>query len=242
MNTGTTNLVPFQFEDHLVRIQTDEQGNPWFNANDVCGVLGYANPRKAIDDHVDPEDVTKRDTLTAGGTQQQNHLNESGVYALIFGSTLPTAKRFKRWVTAEVLPSIRKTGIYAIDQAHSTHTLPLAEYVGIMRRLAELESFRSETLHKQLEQARAILQKNPVHPPRAVAPTRKNPNGIPPLTPEYQIFIDHYLATGNATQAYRLMCGDNLPDKRKTINQHASRTKQRFIQWGYLPVGGGDRA
>ena len=112
----TNQLIPFDFEEHPVRVVLDEHGAPWFNAGDVCRVLGYANPRDAVATHVDPEDVGKRDTLTSGGVQQANYINESGLYALIFGSTKPEAKRFKRWVTGEVLPTIRKTGGYGTDR------------------------------------------------------------------------------------------------------------------------------
>lgn len=86
---------------------------PWFIGKDVATALGYSNPRKALNDHVDSEDkgVTKCDTL--GGAQGMTVINESGVYALIFGSKLPTAKKFKHWVTSEVLPDIRKHGLYA---------------------------------------------------------------------------------------------------------------------------------
>ena len=115
MNT----LTPFQFETHTLRVQLDDAGQSWFNANDVCEALELTNPRKALSDHVDSEDVTKRDTLTAGGTQAMSYVNESGLYALILGSTKESAKRFKRWVTSEVLPSIRKTGSYT-----TTPTLP----------------------------------------------------------------------------------------------------------------------
>lgn len=107
-----SNIIPFNFENHSIRVCLDENNAPWFNAKDVCGVLGYSNARKSVADHVDSEDVTKRDTLTEGGIQQTNHINESGLYALILGSNQPDAKRFKRWVTHDVLPSIRKTGSY----------------------------------------------------------------------------------------------------------------------------------
>lgn len=85
---------------------------PWFVGKDVAEALGYSNPRKAIGDHVHEDDkgVTKCDTL--GGRQDLVIINESGLYALIFGSKLESAKRFKHWVTSEVLPSIRKTGAY----------------------------------------------------------------------------------------------------------------------------------
>lgn len=107
-----TNILPFEFESHAVRVCIDDAGQPWFNANDVCVVLEFSNPRQAIESHVDEEDVQKLDALTPGGRQRQNHVNESGLYALILGSTKDAAKRFKRWVTSEVLPSIRKTGSY----------------------------------------------------------------------------------------------------------------------------------
>ena len=107
-----TKLAVFSFGNHEIRTTTDEHGEAWFVANDVCAALELANPRKALTDHVDPEDVTQSDTLTAGGKQLTNHVNESGLYALIFGSRKQSAKLFKRWVTSEVLPAIRKNGQY----------------------------------------------------------------------------------------------------------------------------------
>ncbi|MBF0140239.1 MAG: hypothetical protein HQL74_08160 [Magnetococcales bacterium] len=109
-------LIPFDFEENPVRVTLDEHGAPWFHAGDICRILGHGNPRQVVESHVDPEDVQKCDTLTAGGVQQANYVNESGLYALIFGSTKPEAKRFKRWVTGDVLPAIRKTGGYGTDQ------------------------------------------------------------------------------------------------------------------------------
>lgn len=91
-------------------------GEPYFVGRDVAEILGYSNSRKALADHVDEEDkgVTKCDTL--GGTQEMTVINESGLYSLILGSKLPTARRFKRWVTSEVLPTIRRHGVYAVDE------------------------------------------------------------------------------------------------------------------------------
>ena len=109
-----TAIIPFQFEAHAVRVQVDDLGQPWFNATDVCDALEMGNPSQAIKSHVDAEDLQKLETLTAGGRQRQNHVNESGLYALILGSTKDAAKRFKRWVTSEVLPAIRKTGAYSV--------------------------------------------------------------------------------------------------------------------------------
>lgn len=99
---------------------------PWFVGKDVAEALGYSNSRKALADHVHEDDkgVTKCDTL--GGKQDLTIINESGLYALIFGSKLESAKRFKHWVTSEVLPSIRKTGSYQTAQPKGKELLALA--------------------------------------------------------------------------------------------------------------------
>lgn len=94
----------------------DQNGEPWFVGKDVAAALGYSNHRKALIDHVDEQDkgVTKCDTL--GGSQEVTVINESGLYSLIFGSKLEGAVRFKRWVTSEVLPTLRKTGSYMMPK------------------------------------------------------------------------------------------------------------------------------
>ena len=100
-----------------VRTVTIEE-EPWFVGKDVAVALGYENHRKALSDHVDPEDKLQGDGVTIrdpmGREQHPTVINESGLYALIFGSKLESAKRFKHWVTHEVLPAIRKTGSYSI--------------------------------------------------------------------------------------------------------------------------------
>ena len=93
-------------------------GEPWFVGKDIAAALGYSNPRDAISKHVDDEDknsVAIRDGNK--GNPNQVIINESGMYSLILSSKLEGAKRFKRWVTSEVLPSIRKTGAYATNSA-----------------------------------------------------------------------------------------------------------------------------
>lgn len=138
------NIVPFNFENKQVRVVVDEHGDPWFNANDVCAALNYGNPRDAISAHVDQEDVGKRDTLSAGGKQQSNHVNESGLYALIFGSTKKESKSFKKWVTSEVLPTIRKTGSYQMPNIFKAtpnptlvDTLFFAQAAAVFLRVSE---------------------------------------------------------------------------------------------------------
>ncbi len=90
-------------------------GEPWFVGKDVAVALGYTNPLKAVRDHVDEEDKGVNDSFTPGGKQKIVIINESGLYSLILSSKLEGAKRFKRWVTTEVLPSIRKHGAYMTD-------------------------------------------------------------------------------------------------------------------------------
>ena len=109
-------LKLFNFKSHEVRtlLINDE---PYFVGKDVTEILGYKNPRDAIQKHVDDEDknsVAIRDGNK--GNPNQTVINESGVYALIFGSKLPSAKKFKHWVTSEVLPQIRKSGAYLTDK------------------------------------------------------------------------------------------------------------------------------
>ncbi len=115
-----SSLSVFSFEKQSVRtLGTPEI--PLFVAIDVAKALGYSQPAKSVNDRVDPEDLIKAEIDTNGGRQTVNCVNESGLYALIFGSKLESAKRFKRWVTTEVLPAIRKQGYYAgpdyIDEA-----------------------------------------------------------------------------------------------------------------------------
>ena len=90
-------------------------GVPWFAATDVTRILGYKNCCKAIADHVDEEDKGITKCTTVGGMQNLTIINESGVYSLIVSSKMPDARRFKHWVTHEILPSLRKTGAYAVN-------------------------------------------------------------------------------------------------------------------------------
>ena len=99
------------FGDQLIRtVKLNEE--PWFVGKDVTNALGYQNTNKALNDHVDNEDKGVVKISTLGGMQNAVVINESGIYSLIFNSKLETARQFKRWVTNEVLPAIRKTGGY----------------------------------------------------------------------------------------------------------------------------------
>lgn len=119
---------------------------PWLVGKDVAEALGYSNPRKAISNHVDAEDrgVTKCDTL--GGPQEMTIINESGLYALVLSSKLPKAKEYRRWVTSEVLPSIRKHGLYATAE---TAERLLSDPDFVIRLFTEIKA--EKEMRKQLE-------------------------------------------------------------------------------------------
>lgn len=102
-------------------------GEPWFVGKDVAQCLGYTNPSKALADHVDDDDKLNNKTLSSLGQRGGWLINESGMYALIFGSKLEKAREFKRWVTSEVLPTLRKTGHYEVAADQSVNQL-LAEF------------------------------------------------------------------------------------------------------------------
>ena len=132
-------------------------GEPWFVGKDVAGALGYTNSRKALSDHVYDEDkgVTKCDTL--GGAQNIAIINESGVYSLIMGSKLPSARKFKHWVTSEVLPAIRKHGMYAVDDLIANPDLAIQAFTALKE-----EREKRKALEAQMKvQAKQIEEMQP---------------------------------------------------------------------------------
>lgn len=106
-------ITIWNYDNMAVRtIEID--GTAWFVGKDVADALGYANTQKAIRDHVDEDDKLTERIVLSGQNREAIIINESGVYSLIFGSKLESAKKFKRWVTSEVLPAIRQKGTYSI--------------------------------------------------------------------------------------------------------------------------------
>lgn len=129
-------LIPFQFQSLTIRtVVIDDE--VWWVGKDVCEALGYSNPNDAIKQHC--KGVAKRYPLpTAGGMQEIRILAESDVMRLMINSTLPAAAPFERWVFEEVLPSIRKTGGYAVKQKESTTVIPAAKEFTALFRVARL--------------------------------------------------------------------------------------------------------
>lgn len=138
-------------------VRTVEHGNDvWFVGKDVALILGYTNPNEALTDHVDEEDKLNSKTLSsfplALGQRGGWLINESGLYSLVLSSKLPTARKFKRWVTSEVLPSIRKTGGYALPK----------DYPAALRALADAEEIKLRLLAENQQQAQVIADFEPI--------------------------------------------------------------------------------
>ena len=127
-------------------------GEPWLVGKDVATALGYTNPRKALIDHVDDEDkntVTIRDGIP--GNPNMTVINESGLYSLVLSSKLPDAKKFRRWVTSEVLPSIRRNGGYIAGQESLTDMELLAKAFLVARKTIDERNARIRELEVQSE-------------------------------------------------------------------------------------------
>ena len=137
------------------KVRTIEiDGEPYFVGKDVAEILGYSNPRKAIIDHVDEEDKTGGVTIcdSIGREQSPMCINESGLYSLILSSKLPKAKEFKRWVTSEVLPSIRKTGTYSTPHMSEMEMIAkLASNAVNMEKALEEQNKRIEKLENKAD-------------------------------------------------------------------------------------------
>ena len=130
-------------------------GEPYFVGKDVAEILGYANASKALIDHVDDEDKLNNETLSSLGQRGGWLINESGLYSLILSSKLPNVKKFKRWVTSDVLPAIRKTGIYSIQSKPDSYTIedPAAR----ARRWAE-EYEEKKALEAKIEEQKPLVE------------------------------------------------------------------------------------
>ena len=130
-------------------------GEPYFVGKDVAEILGYANASKALIDHVDDEDKLNNETLSSLGQRGGWLINESGLYSLILSSKLSNAKKFKRWVTSEILPAIRKTGSYSIQSKPDSYTIedPAAR----ARRWAE-EYEEKKALEAKIEEQKPLVE------------------------------------------------------------------------------------
>lgn len=144
------NLKVFENEEFGSIRTLEINSKPYFVGKDVAEVLGYERPTKAIADRVDSEDkdeIPIQDSI--GRMQKTPVINESGLYSLILSSKLPTAKKFKRWVTSEVLPSIRKTGMYATDELLNNPDLAIKAFTALKEEREKNKLFTEENAKKQ---------------------------------------------------------------------------------------------
>lgn len=139
----------------------DIDGEPWLVGKDVATALGYQNPSKALTDHVDTEDKLNNESLLSLGQRGGWLINESGLYSLILSSKLPTAKAFKRWVTSQVLPSIRKHGGYIAGQEGLSPDRLMAQALLVAKRTLDEQSARLSAMEVENRKLLAALSWGP---------------------------------------------------------------------------------
>lgn len=149
-------LVPFDYGDRTVRTHVDSDGNTWFVAQDVCAVLGLTHVNKATQGLDDDERNTVPHTDSSGRSQDMVIISEPGLYTLLVRSRRPEAKPFRRWVTHEVLPQLRRTGSYSTEQ-DPVETVPVArDHFDAMRAMAVAHVAMIDELARQDRSLRAV--------------------------------------------------------------------------------------
>ena len=139
-----------------LRAVLDERGEPWFVGSDVASSLGYSNPRKALRDHVDEEDKTRNETFLVNGTAPIL-INESALYTLVLRSKIKDARKFRRWVTGEVLPSIRKNGGYMVVRPDESDEVIMARALQIMQATLQRRDEQIAMLKPRADYADHVL-------------------------------------------------------------------------------------
>lgn len=160
MNNLVQNLEVFENEEFGPVRATTINNEPWFVGKDIASILGYAKPQNAIANHVDEDDTLKQGIIDKLGRSQQTTLiNESGLYSLILSSKLPNAKKFKRWVTSDVLPSIRKTGGYIPHDENMSDDEIMARALLVAQKTIDNKNKLLEDAKKEIaEKDRVITQ------------------------------------------------------------------------------------
>lgn len=149
------NLTVFENPEFGAVRTVELDGTPWLVGKDVAEALGYTNPQKAIRDHVDEEDRTVNESFTVNGTPI-TLINESDLYSLVLSSKLPTARKFKRWVTSEVLPSIRRTGQYSSKTSNADLRLKIMAMNARSRAASQMTRLWTAAGVKLADQALAL--------------------------------------------------------------------------------------
>ena len=213
-------LQLIQNEQFKVR-KTDYNGQTWFVGRDVAAILGYANNRKAILDHVEEDDRLTTEVNTPKGIRSTIVINEIGVYSLVLGSKLPEAKSFKRWICGEVIPSIRRTGAYMTDET-------LARVQADPTALQELTAKLEEERAKHIETLKLVGQHEQTIKEKDALIERKN-----------AYFARNKPRIDFAKAVYENKTAILVGEMAKLLNQNGIDIGQnRFFQWlrenGYL--------
>ena len=167
------NIITKEYLQSKVTIIIDDKNKAWFKGGDVASILGYKDKDQAIRKNVEMEDKKKmnelmpsRNVTTLNSQPHTTYINESGLYSLIFGSKLETAKKFKRWVTNEVLPSIRETGSYTVKKEVDDNQLKLREiqykeYLILMEQgnCAKLKQAYQDRLYNEISGGKSSTEK-----------------------------------------------------------------------------------
>lgn len=191
----------------------------WFAGKDVANILGYSNPQKAIRDHVDEEDRTVNDLFTINGTHGVL-INESGLYSLILQSKLPKAKAFKRWVTSEVLPAIRKTGSYTQAQENVSYMIPKTFSQALML---------ASRLQEQIEQDAPLV---------AYASAVSKGDDCVTIGTLAKIIEQKYHVKIGQNRLYAKMREDGILMKAPSGHKDHNRPTQRYIEAGWFILQG----
>lgn len=161
-------LSVYQFDNRDMRTFTDESGTVWFVGKDVAKILGYQNLSKAVADHVDDDDKLNNVSLSSLGQRGGWLINESGLYSLVLSSKLPSARKFKHWVTSEVLPSIRQHGAYmtpaTIEQTlnNPDFIIQLATQLKNAQQRVEVVESENQVQKQQIEaQEQQLIEQEP---------------------------------------------------------------------------------
>lgn len=161
-------LSVYQFDNRDMRTFTDESGTVWFVGKDVAKILGYQNLSKAVADHVDDDDKLNNVSLSSLGQRGGWLINESGLYSLVLSSKLPSARKFKHWVTSEVLPSIRQHGAYmtpaTIEQTlnNPDFIIQLATQLKDAQQRVEVVESENQVQKQQIEaQEQQLIEQEP---------------------------------------------------------------------------------
>ena len=249
--SATSNIIPFTFGEREVRVVMDEAGEPWWLASEVCAVLGFGNPRQALSDGVDDEDRnTVRIADGIPGNPNKTVINESGLYSLIMGSRKAEAKAFKRWVTSEVLPSIRKTGSYG-DPAPADQSLALVkEEAEAVAGLCALYGVKGNQALIRADQV--VRQRHGVSPMEVVGITHlKSETGHVALTPTEigkavepamsarlvnSMLADMGLQTKDGTKWRPTEAGESLAIVMDTGKKHSDGAPVTQLKWGHPTI------